>query len=369
MKRRLTALLLLLLLLTGCGGRSGTGEAQAPVRSMELHYAEQFTVDYYADGSALLTIAGEDRFLVLPPGMEPPDHHRDATVIRQGAGPIYLAASSAMDLVLQLDALPQVRFTSTAAANWSLPEVREALEQETLLYAGKYSAPDFELLLSEHTALAVESTMIYHSPEVREKLEALGIPVLVERSSYEPHPLGRVEWIKVYGLLTGREQEAEAFFRDQERLLSGLSGAEPTGRTAAFFYVSSSGAAVVRKSGDYIAKMIAMAGGEYLPRDLGDGDNALSTVNMQMESFYAGAREADVLIYNSAIAGELRTREDLLALSPVLSDFRAADTGALWCTEQNVFQQSSAFAGMIAELHEILAGTAEDEMQFFHRLK
>ena len=31
----------------------------------------------------------------------------------------------------------------------------------------------------------------------------------------------------------------------------------------------------------------------------------LSTMNMQMESFYAAAKDADILIYNSTIDGEL----------------------------------------------------------------
>ena len=39
--------------------------------------------------------------------------------------------------------------------------------------------------------------MIYHTPEVKEQLEDFGVPVLVERSSYENHPLGRMEWIKL----------------------------------------------------------------------------------------------------------------------------------------------------------------------------
>ena len=44
------------------------------------------------------------------------------------------------------------------------------------------SAPDYELIVSEKCGLAIESTMIYHSPEVKEKLEEFGIPVLVEHS-------------------------------------------------------------------------------------------------------------------------------------------------------------------------------------------
>lgn len=54
--------------------------------------------------------------------------------------------------------------------------------------------PDYELILENDCDLAIESTMIYHSPEVKEQLESFEIPVLVERSSYEEHPLGRLEW-------------------------------------------------------------------------------------------------------------------------------------------------------------------------------
>ena len=50
---------------------------------------------------------------------------------------------------------------------------------------------------------------------IQEKLETLGIPVLVERSSYESHPLGRMEWMKLYGLLMNRETEADAYFTAQ----------------------------------------------------------------------------------------------------------------------------------------------------------
>ena len=37
-----------------------------------------------------------------------------------------------------------------------------------------------------------------------------GIPVLVETSSYETQPLGRMEWIKLYAALLDKEDEAEA---------------------------------------------------------------------------------------------------------------------------------------------------------------
>ena len=54
--------------------------------------------------------------------------------------------------------------------------------------------------------------MVYHTPEVKEQLEKFDIPVLVDYSSYEDEPLGRTEWVKLYGLLTGRIKEAQKAF-------------------------------------------------------------------------------------------------------------------------------------------------------------
>jgi iron complex transport system substrate-binding protein len=371
--------LLLAALLTGCApGPEAGGEASAPetagegiVGSMELTYAEQFSVDYYADGSALISIVGAERpYLLLADGATA-ETEQDVVVLHGPVERVYLAASSAMDDFRQLDALDTIALTSTKAADWSLPVVQQALEEGTIRYAGKYSAPDYELILSEGCDLAIESTMIYHSPETQERLEALGIPVLVERSSYETHPLGRLEWIKLYGLLTGHLQQAEDYFAQQVAKLEAVETQQPTGKTVAFFYISTSGYAVVRKSGDYVAKMIELAGGTYLFSDLTGEENALSTQNMQLEQFYAYAQDADYLIYNSAIDGELQTVDQLLEKCPLLADCRAVQEGNVWCTGKNMFQETTGIGDMIADLHAIVSDEAEEQEQltYLHRLR
>ncbi len=103
----------------------------------------------------------------------------------------------------------------------------------------------------------------------------------------------------------------------------------------------------MHKSGDYISEMIRMAGGIYALQDLTDTGNALSTMNMDMESFYAAAKDADVLIYNSTIDGELKDLEQLLEKSELLTDFKAVQNGDVWCTGQNMFQESMALGQMI----------------------
>lgn len=366
MKRALSLLVLLCLLLCACGVQE-TGTAAEPVESMPLSYAENFAVDYYTEDAAVLTLGGTDRYLLLKQDAKAPAAFAELPVIRYPVERVYLASSSAADLFDRIGALDCVAFTSTKAADWRLDAMRAALEDGAIQYAGKYSAPDYELLLEEGTDLIVENTMVFHTPAVQEKLVSLGFPLLVEYSSYEPHPLGRVEWIKLYGLLTGHLAEAEAFFDEQIAAVQAVETAESSGKTVAFFHFSPNGAVVVRRSADYVTRMIELAGGESAFTDLPEDDKALSTVTIQMESFYTQAKDADVLVYNSTVAGDLADLDALLAQNPLMADFKAVQTGNVWCTEQSMFQRSSAAAGMITDFHRILTGS-NDTLQFLHKL-
>lgn len=359
-------------LLTGCGSEASSAPAGGtldltPTGSMPLSYAEQFTVDTLENGLSLITIGGEDRYLVVPEGQQAPQTDADITVLQQPIDSIYLVATSAMDFFISLDALDTISLSGTKADGWYLDEARQAMKNGDIEYAGKYSAPDYEAIFDADCDLAVESTMIYHTPEVKEQLERLGIPVLVERSSYESHPLGRMEWIKLYGVLTGKEDEAEALYQEQLDVLSPILDQPSTGKTAAFFYITANGAANVRKSTDYVPKMLELAGGKYIFDDLTD-DDARSTMNMQMENFYAGAKDADVLIYNSTIDGELHSLDELLAKSPLLADFKAVKNGNVWCTEQSLFQSAMGLGGMIQDFHAIFSGENTDNLHYLHQL-
>lgn len=381
-------LLAILLPLSGCGG-SHDSESSDPAgvslenrdtdisgqlqyeSSMELSYAEQFAVDYYRDGYALISAADGGRYLIVPEGREAPeDLEADIAVLKQPLHNIYLVASAAMDMVCELDALDSIRFSGQQADGWCIEEARAEMEAGNILYAGKYSMPDYELIVSEGCSLAIENNMISHSPEVIEKLESFGIPVLIDLSSYENHPLGRVEWIKLYGVLLNREEAAAAAFEEQAESLERVAEHEASGQAVAFFYITTNGMVNVRCSSDYVPKMIELAGGKYIFEDLGSEDGRRSTVTMQMEEFYHAAKDADYLIYNSTIDGELDSMEELLEKEALLEDFRAVQEGNVWCTTRDLYQQSMSVGGMIEDIHNMLSGEEmQDDMRYLYQLR
>lgn len=375
---KVLALALAFVLTAACAGASGAEQERSRdisgeltwESSMELSYATEFSVDYYTGGYALVTIADQERYLVIPEdGALPSDLAEDVTPLYQPLNQIYLVASAVMDMFISMDALDTVRFTGTKAESWYLEPAKEAVESGEILYAGNYSAPDYEKILEEGCDLAIENTMVYHTPEVQEQLEKFGIPVLVDYSSYEEEPLGRTEWVKLYGLLAGREEEAEAAFARQQEAFAAIGEAEDTGKTVAFFYLTTSGEVNVRKSSDYLPRMIEMAGGNYIFSDLGEDDDTVTgTKTMQMEEFYAAAKDADYIIYNSTIDGEITSVDALFGKSELLKNFKAVQEGRVYCTTRNLYQSTMELGTMIADMHGMLNGE-EEGLVYLYRLK
>ena len=374
MKKLTLWALVLALLLTGCAG-ANTEQTQSdwvPERSMPLQFATQFQVDYYSGGYKLISLADGSKFLVVPEGCEvPASAPKDAVPLYQPIENIDLAATSAMCLFDALNRLDAITLSGSRAESWYIDNARKAMEDGKILYAGKYSEPDYEMLLSHSCPLAVESMMIGHASDVKQKLEELGIAVLTDQSSMEEHPLGRTEWMKLYAALLNEEDRAEALFNEQVAYLNDALQGENPQKTVAFFHISSSGYVVARKSGDYVTKMLELAGGRYVFSDLGDRETKTSTVNIEMEQFFAAAKDADYIIYNSTIGGKIHSMEELLEKSALLAQFKAVRNGNVWCTQKNMYQETTQLGQMIQSFRKIFSGEADGltQLPFLYRLQ
>lgn len=380
-KRRVPAVLLAMLLavamlLTACGGESSSSTEGAPEISglsyeseMELQRAEGFSVYRYEGGYSLIDIKDSQKFLIVPEGADVPEELPEGvTALQQPLDRIYLAATATMALFCSMDAMDHIRMSSIKAEDWTFDEPKKAMEKGEILYAGKYSAPDFETMLDEECDLAIESTMIDHTPDVKEMIERVDIPVLIDRSSYEDDPMGRVEWIKLYGVLTGHEEQAEKFFSEQMDSIKDLEGLENTEKTVAYFYISSDGKVVARSSSDYVPKMIDMAGGRYIFSDL-KGDDDRSAVDMSTETFYDTAVDADYIVYNSSIDGSVKTMKDLIDRDPIMKKMKAVKEGNCFTTGSSMYQRMDIAAQMILDFHKMLTEDDPKDLKYLEKLQ
>lgn len=356
-------LLAAVLAFSGCGAGNITENDTIPViegygepEKIPAEYAECFSLYEYANGDTMITM--DDGSMYLITDGSPSGISDEITVIPREPDMIYMAASAVMCFYDALGRIGDIRFSALEEDGWYIDSAREAMHSGDIVYAGKYREPDYELLLSEGCRLSVQSTMSEHVPKVKEKLEELGIPVFVDRSSYESQPLGRCEWIKVYAAIAGCPELGNELFAEQKAHFDELTGITPSGKTAVFFYITASGKIVTRKSGDYIIKMIELAGGKNV-FDFPGEDNAASSVTLEPEQFCIHAKDADVIIYNSNISGEIHSIAELTAKNPLLADFRAVKNGNVWCTGRSVYQDIMSTGDILTDMHTIFSETGD----------
>lgn len=431
---------------SGTVGESSVHWSAAPeidglrfISSEKNDVAEYFRLSVYEDASGakyqlLETAGGLHRYLIAPADAQVSDRKSDhftaraseansankekkgdaldLTVLQQPLTTTYVAASAVMAPLCDLGAVSQIRFSGLREEGWYVDEARTAMKKGSMLFAGKYSEPDYETLLWEGCDLALESTMIYRSPEAIEKLSALGIPVYIDYSSYEPHVLGRLEWIRVYGALFGHEEKAQQWYaseRDRIRAIqkdaetssgeasqsgkpaeksetktsrnskneassigtsSGRAGTDTTAdlrSTVVYFYVNSSGQIQVRQPNDYIPELLELAGARYLAPDMsGLSGSRKSNVTVSLEDFYSSCRDADYLIYSATLDRPLSSIQELLGKNALFADFKAVKEGHVYTTDKDFYQLSDRMADFAEDVRRMLQG--QGDMHFLKQV-
>lgn len=339
------------------------------VSSMDLQYADCFNVYYYKDGFKLIDIPLSGRYLIVPDGAEAPSGlPDDIIVVYQPLDQIYLAATGSMSFFDKLDAIDTITMSSLDVNGWTLQAPIDAMKAGKIEFAGKYSEPEYEMMVKKGCDLALESTMILHTPEVQEMIEDLGIPVMIDRCSYETEVLGRIEWIKLYGALLNKEDKAEEAFAEQKAIVDSMEEFENTGKTVAFFSVNSDRSVVVRKTADIIPNMIEIAGGKYVFEDLKDPSTASASMNLSMEEFYKTAVNADYIIYNGTIETPLSSVDDLLGKDPLFEEFKAVKEGNVWTVDKSWYQDTSNVANLIVDMNIMLTDGNQSGLTFMKKV-
>ena len=317
------------------------------INEMERKYAECFRVFYYEGGYKEFCIVDGRRMLLVPEGAEvPEDIDESVIVLKAPLNDIYLVSTAAMDYFDAIDEVERLRFASLKEGEWGSDKANAAMQTGALLYAGKYSAPDYELLMNKGCRFVIENTMILHSPQVLEKLESLGFAAMVDHSSYEEHPLGRTEWVRFYGALFDKEDEADKAFGYQLKESEELDISD--GKSVLIFYFTSSGLVSVKNDSEYLAKMVSLCGGEYGLRKSGKATGTTETLSQ--EAFFDIASDTDILIYNTTIAGDNINEDELVRQFPLFNDLKAVKDGRFYLMTADSYKHPMAAGDMMREM-------------------
>lgn len=246
-KRPCLVLMAALLLLSACSGGSNKASALLPggnaqadnmpscsaqTDTLPLRYAENLSIIDYAgyslvrlrnpwDTAKLLhTYVLADKALPLPDGLP-----AGATVVRTPLDRALVYSAVHCSLLKELGALGNISGVCDLKYI-RMPEIAEGHRNGTIADAGSSMDPDIERIIDLHPDAILLSP--FENSGGYGRVEKLNIP-LIECADYmETSPLGRAEWMRFYGRLFGKQQQADSLFASVEQSYIALREAAAT---------------------------------------------------------------------------------------------------------------------------------------------
>lgn len=273
-----------------------------------IEYAELLSITYHDDYTDVKISNPWDstrllhRYILVPKTQNVPSNLPQGTVVRTPLSNTLVYASVHCSLLEQLDALSQIGGVCDLSYI-KTPALLSRAENGKLTDAGNSMSPDIERVMS------LNPDAILLSPFENAgygRIGKMGIPIIECADYLETSPLGRAEWIKFFGLLYGKEVEADSIFTEVEKNYTELR--DKIGVLSSAPVVISelkSGSAWYMPGGkSYMARFFKDAGAAYPWSD----NTETGSIPLSFETVFNRAGEADIWLIKSFHVSELSYR-------------------------------------------------------------
>jgi iron complex transport system substrate-binding protein len=255
----------------------------------------------------------------------------------------------------------------TDASYFKIPEILDGIGNNSIVDLGNPSSPSIEKIIDLDPEALIIS--IYEGMTVQD-LSAQGITYLKFTDNLESTPLGRAEWVKFMGLLTGHEAEANEIFASVETAYNDLVAKAKENTTKPKVLVENmyEGVWYLPAGGSYMAHLLEDAGVVYPWSDT----DATGSLALTFEEVLEKASDADYWVIKSF--GPL-TKESLLKQDKRYGEFAPlshdgvyySDTSASMLFEEFPYHPDLLLADYIHIFHpDIKDGY---QLRYFQQLK
>ena len=233
---------------------------------------------------------------------------------------------------------------------------------------GNGMSPNVEKIVSmEPDAIFVS----YFEGMQTEGLDRLGAPVIKMYDLQESTPMGRAEWIRFLGRLTGRGEEADSIFNDGRNRYNAIretsnSDGDSGERPKVLTELTYDGTWAVPGGRSYQARLIKDAGGMYFK----EGDDNPVSINLAPEQVVVEGSDADVWVIR--YFGDEEQLKGILDSDPLYKEIKAYKEGDVYFSDTSksgLFREFPFHPELLLEDYRIIfSGDTVTPMRYFKKL-
>ncbi len=314
---------ILLLVIVGLFVQCKKEAASKPmtVAANEIHYSKGFSIENY-EGYSVVTVKNPwpkatktYTYILKKESGKVPDSLQNNTIINVPIKTIVVTSTTHIPSLEMLD----VEKTLVAFPNLdyiSSDKVRALIEEKKIKELGVNQALNTEVLIDLQPDVII-GYGIDNDTKALDNLEKSGLKVLLNGDWNEETPLGKAEWIKLFGALYDKQDKAKELFAiiEQDYLktidIAKLDSITPTILAGDMFQDKW----YLPRGTSWGSQLIKEANGNYLWSETsGTGSLALS-----FETVYEKAKDANIWI----TSGQFGTLKEMLDANPHYGEFEA----------------------------------------------
>lgn len=310
-------------------------------------------------------------YILVPDSIDLPASLPEGTVVRTPLRSALIYSSVHNSLVAELGAVDAISGVCDVQYIRQ-KEIADRIADGRVADCGMGTSPNIEKIISLNPDAIMLSP--YEDSGSYGKLGQLGIPVIECADYMETSPLARAEWMRLYGMLFGKENEAVRAFADSEKEYNSLKQLVADVRRRPKVLVDGLYGQVwyVPAANSTMAYFIKDAGGEN-PFDTYDKSGS---VGLTGEQVLYNAGDADIWLIRYSQTSD-KTMRELASDNAIYPQFKAfKDNGVYGCNTSRVFlfedmpfHPQWLLSDLITILHPELSSVEPGERKYFTRLE
>ena len=324
--QRLVFIFILLSALTGCSGRQN----QNTDRIKSNKYAQGFRLIKNENITKLSVFNPWEKaenisvdYYLHPKGSLLPDSLSDQKVIKTPVKRVVCLSTTHIAFLNELDEINCIVGIS-GSQYVSNPKLRKRIEAGEVPDVGYGQNLNYEQIVSQQPDLVMVYGVGSEVTSFTQKLEEMGIPVILIAEYLEENPLGKAEWIKFIGALFEKEKKASTFFSqvEEEYLELKQLAAGETNQPKVLVGSPYNDTWWVPGGNSYMANLIADAGGDYLGKD----NQSNESFAISFENALVWGSQADVWIN----MGNLSSKKEISDTDERFKNFNVFNEGQIF---------------------------------------
>lgn len=318
----------MLLALTSACRPESSGVDQDPIPEEGTSYAERLSIEERSYGHSVLIRKSKEggeklRYRLVEKGKKVGEKEDEATRIEVPVERIACLSSTHVGMLLALGGSDRIVAFSKKEYLYDR-KLRDRMEK------GKVEAVGMQRSLDKERLVALEADILLHDGMGTESsssgriLRNSGISEMALSAWREEHPLGRAEWLRLFGILIGKEEKADSIFRKRARAYDSIASvaAERKERPKVLTNAPHKGTWHVPGGESYKGQTIEDAGG----RNPWKKEKATGGVPKSLEEVIAKAEDADVWIE----PGRAKSLQGLISRDERMKGFEALKEGKVY---------------------------------------